>query len=71
MITKILSLELQEAGVSVIALHPGWVKTTLAYTENAPLEPGESIDGMMRVIETINIEHTGSFLNWKGEEMSW
>jgi NAD(P)-dependent dehydrogenase (short-subunit alcohol dehydrogenase family) len=71
MITKILSLELQEVGVCVIALHPGWVKTTMAYTENAPLEPEESIDGMMRVIETLNIEHTGSFLNWKGEEMPW
>jgi NAD(P)-dependent dehydrogenase (short-subunit alcohol dehydrogenase family) len=71
MITKILSSELQEAGVSVIALHPGWVKTTMAYTKNAPLEPEESIDGMMRVVETLNIEHSGSFLNWKGEEMPW
>lgn len=71
MITKILSIELQDARVSVVALHPGWVKTTLAFTENAPLEPEESIDGMIRVIETLNIEHTGSFLNWKGEEMPW
>jgi len=71
MITKILSLELKEAGVTVIALHPGWVKTTMAYTERAPLEPQESVRGMKRVLESATIEDSGRFIDWKGNSMPW
>lgn len=69
--TKILSVELRDLGILVVSLHPGWVKTSMTRNENAPLEPSESIGGMMRVIESLSMEDTGRFLDWKGNEIPW
>ncbi len=71
MITKILSIELRGYGIIVVSLHPGWVKTTMIYTKNAPLEPSESINGMIQVIESLEMKDTGRFLDWKGNEIPW
>jgi NAD(P)-dependent dehydrogenase (short-subunit alcohol dehydrogenase family) len=71
MISKISSLELKENNVIVIAMHPGWVRTTMIYTENAPLSVEESVSGMINVIDRLNLEDSGKFYNWKGEEMPW
>ncbi|MGD2159084.1 MAG: SDR family oxidoreductase [Anaerolineales bacterium] len=71
MITKMLSHELMDSGIIVVSLHPGWVRTTMLYCENAPLEPVESINGMIRVIEALNMDDTGRFLDWKGNELPW
>jgi NAD(P)-dependent dehydrogenase (short-subunit alcohol dehydrogenase family) len=66
-----LSHELGEAGIIVVSFHPGWVRTTMLYCENAPLEPSESIGGMMRVIESLEIKDSGRFLDWQGNELPW
>ena len=71
MVTKILSKELQRNEIIVIALHPGWVKTSMTKNENAPLEPFESIKGMMQVIESLEMKDSGKFLDWKGNEIPW
>lgn len=71
MITKMLSNELKEHGIIAIFFHPGWVKTTMLYTENTPLETIESINGMIKVIESLDISATGKFLDWKGNEIPW
>jgi NAD(P)-dependent dehydrogenase (short-subunit alcohol dehydrogenase family) len=71
MMTKMLSHELRDAGIIVAALHPGWVRTTMLYCENAPLEPAESISGMIRVIESLQMQDSGKFIDWKGNEIPW
>jgi NAD(P)-dependent dehydrogenase (short-subunit alcohol dehydrogenase family) len=71
MITKILSNELMENEIIVVALHPGWVKTPMTKNENAPLEPSESIGGMIQVIASLVMKDTGRFLDWKGNEIPW
>jgi NAD(P)-dependent dehydrogenase (short-subunit alcohol dehydrogenase family) len=71
MITKMLSNELKNHGIKVISFHPGWVKTTMLYTDKAPLEPFESISGMISAIQSINMKSSGTFLDWKGNEMPW
>ena len=71
MITKMLSNELKDYEIIVVSLHPGWVKTTMLYTENAPLEPSESINGMIRVIESLEMQSTGRFLDWNGNQIPW
>jgi hypothetical protein len=55
----------------VVSLHPGWVKTSMEYTENAPLMPNESVSGMIDIIESLEIEDTGKFFNWQGSELPW
>jgi NAD(P)-dependent dehydrogenase (short-subunit alcohol dehydrogenase family) len=69
MITKILSNELIRNEIIVVALHPGWVKTPMTKNENAPLEPFESIGGMMQVIDSLEMKDTGRFLDWKGNDI--
>jgi NAD(P)-dependent dehydrogenase (short-subunit alcohol dehydrogenase family) len=71
MVTKMLSNELKDQNIIVISFHPGWVKTTMLYTDNAPLEPSESISGMMETIESLDLNSTGKFLDWKGNEIPW
>lgn len=71
MITKMLSHELKDSGIIVVSLHPGWVRTTMLYCENAPLEPSESIKGMIQVIEALKIDDSGRFLDWRGNELPW
>ena len=71
MIIRMLSNGLKEHGIIAISFRPGWVKTTMLYTENAPLESIESINGMIKVIESLDISATGKFLDWKGNEIPW
>jgi NAD(P)-dependent dehydrogenase (short-subunit alcohol dehydrogenase family) len=71
MMTKMLSHELRDYGIIVVSLHPGWVRTTMLYCENAPLEPSESIGGMIQVIESLEIKESGKFLDWQGNELPW
>jgi NAD(P)-dependent dehydrogenase (short-subunit alcohol dehydrogenase family) len=71
MMTKMLSHELREAGVIVVSFHPGWVRTTMLYCDNAPLEPAESVGGMMRVIGSLEMKDSGRFLDWQGNELPW
>jgi NAD(P)-dependent dehydrogenase (short-subunit alcohol dehydrogenase family) len=69
--SKILSFELKDSGIVVVALHPGWVRTGMTRGEPAPLEPAESVGGMMRVIESLRMEDSGKFLDWQGNELPW
>ena len=71
MITKALSVELIDNNIITVSLHPGWVKTTMEYTENAPLTPTESVKGMIEVIESLKIKDSGKFIDWQGNEMPW
>ena len=60
-----------ENEIIVVALHPGWVRTPMTKNEDAPLEPFESIKGMMHVIQSLEMKNTGRFLDWKGNEIPW
>ena len=71
MITKTLAIELRDAGIKVVAFHPGWVKTWMTRNEPAPMEPAESISGMLRVIDGLRPEDSGKFLDWQGNEVPW
>ena len=69
-VVKSLSVDLKPQGITVVSLHPGWVKTDMG-GPNAPVSIDESIEGMMNVIETTNINDSGRFLNFDGKELSW
>ena len=69
-VVKSLSIDLKAYGITVVSLHPGWVKTDMGGA-NAPVSIDESVEGMVRVIETTDIEDTGKFLNYDGRELPW
>ena len=69
-VVKSLSIDLKAYGITVVALHPGWVKTDMG-GPNAPVSIDESVEGMIRVIDTTDIKDTGKFLNYDRRELPW
>ena len=51
-------------------MHPGWVQTDMG-GPNASLTKEDSISMMIDTIQKLNHEHSGQFLNWKGEKLPW
>ncbi|MHA2254654.1 MAG: SDR family oxidoreductase [Candidatus Heimdallarchaeaceae archaeon] len=70
MITKILSNDLQEKNIVVLAIHPGWIKTDMG-GPNAPQEIEEPISMIIDLIEKSDISQSGKFLDWKGNKLPW
>ncbi len=70
MVTRLLSAALAERGITVVALHPGWVQTDMG-GEQAPLQAPQSVQGLLRVLDGLQPSDTGRFLDWQGEAMPW
>lgn len=65
-----LSLDFKPFGITVMMLHPGHVQTDMG-GPNAKVPAQESATGLRQVIDSVNIEQSGAFRNWKGEQMVW
>ena len=70
MVVKALSVLLAPRGIVVLALHPGWVRTDMG-GPGAPLEPGESVRGLRKVIEGATSADSGRFLSHDGAAIPW
>ncbi len=70
MITKILSVEGQDTDISVSCYHPGWVQTDMG-GERAPVQPHESVEGLIGLIEIQSLERSGRFFEYTGVELPW
>ena len=67
---KSLAFDLAPSGVSVITLHPGWVRTEMGGTE-AGLNQETSVAGMRRVISQSSVTDSGVFRNYDGSVIPW
>tara|TARA_B100001027_G_scaffold150273_1_gene105367 strand:- start:32 stop:709 length:678 start_codon:yes stop_codon:yes gene_type:complete len=67
---KSLSIDWKEDGISILILHPGWVKTDMG-GGNAKLEIPDSISQMIKVINDLNLNNSGSFVNYAGAKLEW
>ncbi len=65
-----LAIELKPLGVTVLALHPGWVRTDMG-GPNAPLSAPESVAGIIATIDGLGLENSGSFFDYRGETVAW
>lgn len=70
MFVKNLSIDLKHRNITVIALHPGWVKTRMGGPD-AALRVEDSVAGQQRIFETVNLENTGTFINYDGQQLAW
>ena len=59
----------------IVALHPGTVRSKLSepfQKINLKIQnPEESAKNLIKVINTLDYEQTGKFLNWDGSEIPW
>ncbi len=65
-----LAAALRADDIAVLALHPGWVQTRMG-GNGAPLSVDTSAEGMMRVIEALDIRHSGAYLAYDGTAIPW
>ncbi|NHJ31536.1 MAG: SDR family oxidoreductase [Asgard group archaeon] len=70
MITKILSNDLREKEITVLAIQPGWIQTDMGGL-NAPLKPEKPISKIIELVESKGIADTGKFLTQDGIELPW
>jgi NAD(P)-dependent dehydrogenase (short-subunit alcohol dehydrogenase family) len=70
MYTRCLALEPEMEGITIIALHPGWMRTDMGGPD-APLTTAKSAEGVLRVIEALTKEDNGKFFTWEGKELPW
>jgi len=62
--------ELRGRGVTLLNLHPGWVRTDMG-GPSAPVGVEESARGMVAMIERERGKHRHEFITFTGEELTW
>ena len=70
MASALLARALDDRGITVLALHPGWVQTDMG-GQNATVSPEASAAGLLQVIDGATPEDSGRFLDWQGEALPW
>merc|ERR1711997_1109005 len=63
---KSLSIDLQERGVAVALLHPGYVRTDMT-DHNGFIDTPESASGLIARYQELNMSNTGTFWHMNGE----
>lgn len=70
MVVVNLARDLAGRAITVLALHPGWVRTDMGGAQ-APVSPEESVAGMRRVIAESGPERSGTLQDFRGERLPW
>lgn len=70
MLTRQLAFELRPSAITVIAQHPGWVKTDLGGQE-APLLPADAVARVRRSIAGYSFSQSGGFFDPDGHALPY
>lgn len=70
MLTRGLAVDLRPDGVTVVSLAPGWTQTDLGGGD-ATWTVHDSVANQRKLIATLDLEHSGRFVNLTGEEIAW
>lgn len=65
-----MAQELSGRGIAVGLLHPGYVRTDMT-GNTGNVDTDESAAGLIRRIDELTMENTGSFHHANGEELAW
>ena len=73
MMSRNMSIDLKEKGVTVGIISPGFVRTnfTPGLDHPAMIEPEQSASMVIAVIEKYDLSMTGAFMSHEGKELPW
>lgn len=69
-VMKVLAEELEDDGIIVCLVHPGWVRTDMGGA-HADLSVEESGGGLFTLIDGLTLAQSGHFWRWDGSEHPW
>jgi NAD(P)-dependent dehydrogenase (short-subunit alcohol dehydrogenase family) len=64
-----LAIDLKERGIAVGILHPGLVATKM--TSGAGISTEQSASGLLKRIDNLNLDNTGTFWHAEGDILPW
>ncbi len=67
---KSLAIDMQDSGLKVLLVHPGWVKTDMG-GKNALIDAATSISGIRKLIEHADDYENASYLSYDGTRIPW
>jgi NAD(P)-dependent dehydrogenase (short-subunit alcohol dehydrogenase family) len=69
-VIKCLSIDLGPRDITVVSLHPGWVRTDMG-GPNGSIDVVESVTGLTNVIAHVSADQNGHFINYDGSPIPW
>jgi NAD(P)-dependent dehydrogenase (short-subunit alcohol dehydrogenase family) len=69
-IMRSLEHDLGHQGIATLTLHPGWVRTDMGGM-GAWISVDESIAGMIKQIEKLNLSNAGRYVDYAGKKINW
>lgn len=70
MVGRNLAVDLRPRGVTVVALHPGWVQTRMG-GQGAAISVDTAVAGQQTLFDGLTPAHSGRFFNYDGSELPW
>lgn len=70
MLVRSMAADLRPRGITTVAIHPGWVRTTMG-GPTAAVAPEDSAIGICKVVTGVTPAQNGHFLTWDGKELPW
>jgi NAD(P)-dependent dehydrogenase (short-subunit alcohol dehydrogenase family) len=70
MYTRVLAWDPETDGITVISIHPGWVRTDMGGPD-AHLSTEQSVLGMLQVTDDLTPAQNAKFFTWEGFELPW
>jgi len=65
-----LHIEMKEHNTIIVQIHPGWVRTDMGGM-NATISTEESAKGIINSIENLTPNQSGTFFDYKGDQIPW
>jgi NAD(P)-dependent dehydrogenase (short-subunit alcohol dehydrogenase family) len=69
-VVKSLSIDLADRDITVISLHPGWVKTDMG-GPNAEISVDASVSGLKSILLSAGLAQSGQFIEFNGSRIPW
>ncbi len=67
---KSLSIDLKDQDITILLLHPGYVKTDMTGNQGQ-ITAKESAKGLIQILNEKTLEETGTFWHVNGEQLPW